>query len=108
VVEKLDAYVHSEGSQLIVSGPVTYDNVVKVMQTGVAAMDQHDLVIDLSKITTVDSAAVSLLLEWVRAAQARDRQLGFINLPENLASLVELYDVTALLPIDTQPDSVSA
>ncbi len=98
--EEPDIYIRLEGNRLFVSGPVTYDTVVSVTRTGIAVMDRHDMVIDLSKITDVDSSAVSMLLEWARAAQEQGRQIAFTSLPANLTSLVELYDVGELIPVD--------
>lgn len=56
------------------------------------------LEIDLSAVTDVDTAAVSLLFEWLRQAQARDCKLTFTHLPENLASLATLYGVLEQIP----------
>jgi len=53
--------------------------------------------VDLSGLTEVDSAAISLLLEWRRAAQRDKRKITYINLPDNLKSLATLYGVTELL-----------
>lgn len=97
---KLDASVRLEENQLFVSGPVTYGSVAKITQAGLASMNHHDLVINLAEITEVDSSAVSMLLEWWRAAHARNFELRFINLPENLASLIQLYDVADLIPVN--------
>jgi len=54
-------------------------------------------VIDLAGITEVDSSAVSLLLEWRRAAQRQSRTVDFVNWPPNLQSLAELYGVNEVL-----------
>lgn len=101
MTESVDTGVHLEENQLFVRGPVTYENVVRVTQAGIATMNHADLVVDLAEITEVDSSAVSMLLEWLRAAHARGFKLRFINLPENLASLVQLYEVADLIPIDS-------
>jgi phospholipid transport system transporter-binding protein len=45
----------------------------------------------------VDSAAVSLLLEWRRAAHGGNRRIEYVNLPDNLKSLAALYGVAELL-----------
>jgi phospholipid transport system transporter-binding protein len=101
MAEKLDASVRLEENQLFVSGPVTYGSVAKITQAGLASMNHHDLVIDLVEITEVDSSAVSMLLEWLRAAHAHNFQLRFVNLPGNLVSLIQLYDVTDLIPVNS-------
>ena len=55
------------------------------------------MLVDLSGVTEVDSAAVSLLLEWRRAAARANRRVDFFNLPNNLRSLADLYGVSRLL-----------
>jgi phospholipid transport system transporter-binding protein len=54
-------------------------------------------VIDFAGLTVVDSAAVATLLAWRRVAAAKATPLTFINLPDNLRSLIALYDVAELL-----------
>lgn len=53
--------------------------------------------IDFASVTDVDTAAVSLILEWKRRAAKENQSLAFINLPANLASLIQLYDVAELV-----------
>ncbi|HRN81191.1 STAS domain-containing protein [Nitrosomonas europaea] len=101
-----DARIRLEGNRLFVGGPVTYDNVVEVIRTGDAAIKADDMLIDLAGVTWVDSSAVSMLLEWMRAAQTYGRRIEFINLPSNLADLIELYDVGSLIPTDKPAESV--
>lgn len=54
--------------------------------------------LDFSGVDDVDSAAVSLLLEWVRQAAQLGRKLRIKNLPDNLQCLVKVYGVKELLP----------
>ena len=56
------------------------------------------LVIDLAKVTHVDTASISLMFEWLRHAQAKKCELRFANLPKNLLSLIALYGVADLIP----------
>lgn len=101
-----DARIRLEGNRLFVGGPVTYDNVVEVIRTGDAAIKADDMLIDLAGVTWVDSSAVSMLLEWMRTTQTYGRRIEFINLPSNLADLIELYDVGSLIPTDKPAESV--
>ena len=57
------------------------------------------LTVDLAQVEAVDSSAVSVLLQWSRLATENDVQLSFINLPPNLRSLADLYDVADVLAI---------
>jgi phospholipid transport system transporter-binding protein len=76
---------------------LTFDNAKTVLQAGLQAIAGGQTSIDFAGVTTVDSSAVATLLAWRRAAAARSASLAFENLPDNLRSLVALYDVSALL-----------
>lgn len=58
---------------------------------------EGDWELDLSGVEAVDSAAVSLLLAWSRQAAQRGRPLRIHHLPDNLQSLLKVYDVQTLL-----------
>lgn len=94
----MESGIRREEDRLFVYGSIICDSVVAVTRTGAAAIQSGVRVIDLAGIIQVDSSAVSMLLEWVRTMQLHDRQIEFINLPANLAGLVELYDVSHLIP----------
>ena len=86
-----------EGGELSVEGSITIDNVVSVAASGIALFDREGVIIDLGRVTEVDSAAVSLMLEWWREAARRNQQIRFLNMPQNLQSLVQLYGVSELM-----------
>ncbi len=83
--------------RLSVQGAVTIDNVVAVAERGIVLFDREDLIIDLERITDVDSSAVSMLLQWEREARRRNRQIFFENVPQKLQSLIRLYGVSELI-----------
>jgi phospholipid transport system transporter-binding protein len=89
--------IRCEGGELSVEGPITIGNVVSVVANGVALFDGEDVTIDLGRVTEADSAAVSLLLEWRREAARRRLQIRFLNMPQNLQSLMQLYGVSELM-----------
>lgn len=95
----LPSIVFRDDDTIIVQGPVTIDNVVKMTEDGIALFDDHPLTIDLDKVTEVDSAIISMLLEWLRATRKNTDSLQFINMPESLKSLIQLYDVVELIPV---------
>jgi phospholipid transport system transporter-binding protein len=78
-------------------GPVTINNVVPLLAQGNGLFTAPEVTVDLEGITEVDSAAVSLLLEWRREAGRHGRRIQFVNLPGNLTSLAKLYGVTEML-----------
>jgi len=83
---------------LAISGPLTMATVSALLPAGVVHLESGDMQVDLSRVDLVDSAAVSLLLGWLRAAQQRGRQLRIAGMPEALSSLARLYGVDGLLP----------
>ena len=89
--------IRREGGELSVERSITIDNVVSVVANGVALFDEEDVTIDLGGVTEADSAAVSLLLEWRREAARRCLQIRFLNTPQNLQSLMQLYGVSELM-----------
>ncbi len=102
-LDALVSIVFRDDDTVIVQGPVTIDNVVKLTEDGIALFDDHPLTIDLAKVTEVDSTIISMLLEWLRATRKNTYSLQFINMPESLKSLIQLYDVVELFPVSIKP-----
>ena len=87
-----------EDDRLVVHGRLTIATVPALFETGLQHLTSEDLLVDFSQVEAVDSAAVSMLLGWLRAAQRSQRTLRVTGLPEDLLSLADLYGVTELLP----------
>jgi phospholipid transport system transporter-binding protein len=91
------------GDLLQVSGRLTMETVAALFNTGLQTEGAGALVIDLAQVEAVDSAAVSLLLSWLRRAQSSRVAISFAHVPENLLSLARLYGVAELLPLQSNP-----
>ena len=91
--------ISRDGDVVRVSGPVTIDNVTAVIEAGRQAIAGSDSVVDLSGLENVDSAAISMMLEWMRDAARAGRRVRFANLPENLRTLAKVYGVLDVLPL---------
>ncbi len=89
--------ISCDGGSCKLQGPVTISNAAAVLEEGNRLFAGERVSVDLSGVTEVDSAAVSLLLEWRRAAQRNNRRIEFTNIPRNLKSLAALYGVSELL-----------
>lgn len=89
--------VLSKDGELSVEGSITFNNVVAVVERGIALFNHDDLVIDLTRVAEVDSSAVSVLLEWQREAGRRHHRMHFANMPQNLRGLAQLYGVSELI-----------
>jgi len=90
--------IEREGDRLVVRGRLTIATVPTLFETGLQHLSKEDLLVDLTGVEAVDSAAVSMLLGWARAAQRGNRELRVVGLPDDLLSLARLYGVAELLP----------
>ncbi len=83
-----------------VSGRLTIETTAALFGSGLVLKDGcTEMEVDLARVEAVDSTAVSLMLSWLRAAQARNIKLRFVNVPENLVSLANLYGVAESLSL---------
>ncbi len=88
-----------EGAAFRVRGALTIATVNEALRESTPLFElPGDWELDFSAVEDVDSAAVSLMLEWLRQAELRGRPLRFANLPDNLECLLEVYGIHELLP----------
>lgn len=87
-----------EDGRLVVRGRLTIETVPALFESGLQQLAEEDLLVDLAQVEAVDSAAVSMLLGWSRAAQRSQRTLRVTGLPADLLSLATLYGVADMLP----------
>ena len=58
-----------------------------------------DIQFDLSGVTHSNSAALALLIEWLRQAGESNKHVRFINFPERLLNIARAYGIEEDLPI---------
>jgi phospholipid transport system transporter-binding protein len=93
-----------DGSAAI-SGSLTFETVAGIYRRADSLFREsgHPATIDLAAVTTVDSAALALLLEWQANRLAEQSQLRIINAPDGLLSLARLADSVELLQLGGRP-----
>ena len=87
-----------QGNRYLLDGPVTLDNVGMLLSEG-AVFEGDSVIVDLRLVTSADSSALSLLMEWIRRFGSSGRHIAFANVSHNLRSLAELYGVVDLIPV---------
>ena len=92
--------IRESNDRLYVSGPITLENVMQIVDAGARYLDGVPRVFDFSEVSEIDSASVSLMLEWSRRARASGAPVRFANLGESIRSLIELYGVGDLIQLD--------
>ena len=90
-----------QDNQWHVSGEILVDNANAVLIESKALEMANDLQVDFSAVTDIDTAALSLLMEWQRRAIASNKKIVFTHLPESLHSLATLYGVADFIPLST-------
>jgi phospholipid transport system transporter-binding protein len=92
--------IQREGGLLRVSGPLTMDTIGGEFEEAMRPLEGKVWTVDLAGVEGADSAAVSMLLSWVRNAQRYGANISFVNIPKNLRSLADLYGVADVLPLN--------
>jgi len=87
-----------DGDRFRVQGPLTLRSAGALLARGQQLFVEPVSRVDLAAVAEVDSAALGLLIEWLREARAQDREIVYLNFPDNLTSLGTLYGVLDLLP----------
>ena len=82
------------------AGELTMVSAPAVLEDGRRQARAGDLVVDFAGVTVADSAALALLLDWMRCAREAGNRLAVRSLPAGMASLAALYDIDALLPLE--------
>ena len=86
-----------EGERLLLEGPVTLAVAAGMLVESEAFLADGITVVDFYGVTTTDSAALALAVEWMRRSAASNRALKLSNLPESMRNMAKLYAVTELL-----------
>ncbi|AUM00760.1 STAS domain-containing protein [Pseudothauera hydrothermalis] len=90
--------IEVDGGLLRLEGPLTMATVGAVLEAGRQQVAAADCVIDLSAVSTADSAALALLFDWLRTARKHGRCLAVRGMPDGLRSLAAVYGAATLLP----------
>lgn len=92
------AFLASEdGAQWSFDGALTFDNAAAVLSAAESLDLPRSGRVDLTNLSTVDSAALAVLFSLKRRAKAHRRTLVFEGVPPMLASLARVYGVEALI-----------
>lgn len=82
-----------------VTGPLTFATVTARLKESQALFrPRARLCFDLSGVTAVDSAALALLVEWLRLGRERGVQVEFTGLPASLRSLAAVSELGEIDP----------
>jgi phospholipid transport system transporter-binding protein len=87
------------GRRVAVSGAMTFATAREQLRAGEAELGQGGCIFDLAGVSEVDSAGVSVVFGWQRAAARSGAQIRIANPPPSFLILAELYGVADLLSL---------
>lgn len=89
--------ISQSDNRWMVVGDVNMDSANSLLEKSKGLELADHTLVDFAQVNDVDTAAVSLMLEWHRRAILENKKLAFVNLPAGLTSLTALYGVTELV-----------
>jgi phospholipid transport system transporter-binding protein len=100
------ANVSRRDDAIEVSGPLTFDTVPRVLSDSAAwfVPGRADVAVDLKGVGRSDSAALALLVEWLRLAKAAGRDLRLTNVPPQLRSIIRVNSLSRALGLPEADD----
>ena len=90
--------IRREANRIVISGPVTLENVTGILAEGIAYVRSGASLVDLAEVSELDSSLLAAMLALIREARLANHSLALANLPAGLQTLAELYGVAELLP----------
>ena len=91
--------ISRDGDRLSVHGDLSFDSVAEALRRSLDWPEQTDIEIDLAGVSRSNSAGLALLLEWLKNAQQKGRQIKYHNVPEQLLTIARAYGIDDDLPI---------
>lgn len=96
--------VRPDGLDVTVAGEVDIESAPELRVRLLDAVRTHELVVlDLARVTFMDSQGLSVLVRADAAAKARDASLRITQASRRVRQLLELTQLTDLLPIASAP-----
>jgi len=85
-------------SSAALTGDLNAASVVALVEPGKQLIQQSgdEWQLDMASVGRVSSAAVALLLEWLRTANSSGVAMTVVNVPENLLPIIQVSDLEAV------------
>lgn len=92
------ALIQRDHDTLYISGSLDFIHVMMLWNESMPLMEEYTyLNFDFSKVSSVKSAGIALLIEWVKWAEQHHKTLRFIHVPRELLSMALMCGVDNIL-----------
>jgi len=82
----------------VARGTLDFDSATRALASGLKALRPGtDIEMDLSQVSSGDSAGLAVLIEWLAAARAHKVRLRYTNVPTQILAVARISDIEELL-----------
>lgn len=94
-----EPFVRESDARARLQAPLRFGTVAALRDRGLEMIGAAgaELTIDLSGVTSADSAGLALLIDWLARARAGHKRLRYVRPPQALRALAKLSDVEPLI-----------
>lgn len=86
------------GGRFSLTGTVGFATVTRILERSKELFDDLPVIkLDLSGVTSGDSAGMALLLEWINWAMAYQREIHYFGIPAQILAIARISEVEDLL-----------
>ena len=84
-----------------VNGDLDYESVTHLLAIDDQIFSQplEKIVVDLAGIGRTTSVGLALMLEWLRQARRKHKQIEFSNIPAQMLAMAKISQLETILPI---------
>ena len=94
--------INQQGEQIELQGEVGFVNVESLLKDLKALLSQHSnghIYINFSKVRHLDASIIGLMISLLRHAKSLGIKVSYVNVPDHILRISELYGVRNILPI---------
>lgn len=91
------ASISTRNETLLVGGELNFESVMNVWEQSLPLLKQFSsLSFDFSGVTSANTAALALVVEWMKYARHYQKEIFIHHLPEQLVSIAKVANVESL------------
>ncbi len=96
----MKAHVYCEGNQCFVTGNLDFSTVETLWKESLPLLAPLcEITFDLSKVTSANSAGITLLIEWLKYANREKKAISFANIPASMMSLAAISGIDKFIAL---------
>ncbi len=102
-MSRLNIIKESTG-HFVIDGDLTFATIDKQTLKSFSFLKAaKEITIDLSRVSSTDSAGLALIIEWIKYSRQNRTQIAFKNIPEQLLNLAKLsgFDQSSHFAVQT-------